>query len=220
VLDAHERAAAAGLDDLTDDAAVVEWAGGTLHVFEGEATNMKLTSPDDLGRAETAASPFTTLPDVRVGQGFDVHAFCPGDHVWLNGIRIPFEKALAGHSDADVGLHALTDAILGALADGDIGSHFPPSDPRWRGMASEHFLRHAVARVAARGGLLAHLDVTLLCEAPRIGSLREVMRDRIAEIAGIDPDRVGVKATTTEKLGFTGRGEGIAAMATATVRLP
>src|SRR6185312_3410662 len=158
--------------------------------------------------------------DVRTGSGIDVHAFAAGDHVTLGGVRIPHDRALTGHSDADVVLHALTDAILGALADGDIGVHFPPSDPQWRGASSDRFLSFAVTRLRARGGLIAHLDVNVVCEAPRIGPHRDAMRAAIARLAGIDITRVGVKATTSEKLGFTGRGEGIAAYATATVRLP
>jgi len=220
VLAAHEKAAAAGLADLTDDGAVVEWAGETLFVFEGEAGNMKITAPDDFDAAERTLAPLARLGDVRTGTGFDVHAFTEGDHVWLNGVRIMHDRALMGHSDADVGLHALTDAILGAIGDGDIGSHFPPSDPQWRGAASDRFLKHAADLVARRGGAIAHLDVTLLCEAPKIGPHREAMRARIAAITGIDIGRVGVKATTTEQLGFTGRREGIAAMANATIRLP
>ncbi|MDQ0393849.1 bifunctional 2-C-methyl-D-erythritol 4-phosphate cytidylyltransferase/2-C-methyl-D-erythritol 2,4-cyclodiphosphate synthase [Labrys monachus] len=218
--DAHLRAASAGIETLTDDGAVVEWAGHPLFVFEGEATNMKLTTEADFQRAEQAVSPLAALGDVRTGTGFDVHAFTDGDHVWLNGVRIPHEQALKGHSDADVGLHALTDAILGAIGDGDIGSHFPPSDPQWKGASSDRFLAHAAGLVARRGGAIAHLDVTILCEAPKIGPHREAMRARIADIAAIPVDRVGVKATTTESLGFTGRREGIAAMASATVRLP
>jgi 2-C-methyl-D-erythritol 4-phosphate cytidylyltransferase/2-C-methyl-D-erythritol 2,4-cyclodiphosphate synthase len=160
------------------------------------------------------------LSDVRTGTGIDVHAFGSGDHVVLGGVRIAHSRALTGHSDADVVLHALTDAILGALADGDIGAHFPPSDPQWRGAASDRFLKFAVERVAARGGRIAHLDVTIVCEAPKIGPHRDAMRARIAEIAGMAIERVAVKATTSEQLGFTGRGEGIACTATATVRLP
>jgi 2-C-methyl-D-erythritol 4-phosphate cytidylyltransferase/2-C-methyl-D-erythritol 2,4-cyclodiphosphate synthase len=152
--------------------------------------------------------------------GIDVHAFGPGDHVTLGGISIPHNRALTGHSDADVVLHALTDAILGALAEGDIGVHFPPSDPQWRGASSDRFLIFAVDRVKARGGRITHLDLTIVCEAPRIGEHRDAMRANIARLAGIGIDRVAVKATTSEKLGFTGRGEGIAAYATATVRLP
>jgi 2-C-methyl-D-erythritol 4-phosphate cytidylyltransferase/2-C-methyl-D-erythritol 2,4-cyclodiphosphate synthase len=150
----------------------------------------------------------------------DVHAFCAGDHVTLGGIRIPHSQSLTGHSDADVALHAITDAILGALADGDIGAHFPPSDPQWRGASSDRFLVFAVDRVRARRGRIAHLDLTIVCEAPRIGEHRDRMRANIAKIADIDVERVAVKATTSEKLGFTGRGEGIVAYATATVRLP
>ncbi|GLS18795.1 bifunctional enzyme IspD/IspF [Labrys miyagiensis] len=220
ILVSHLSAAAAGIGTLTDDGAVAEWAGHPLFIFEGETTNMKLTTESDFQHAEQFVSELAALGDVRTGTGFDVHAFTDGDHVWLNGLKIPHERALKGHSDADVGLHALTDAILGAIGDGDIGSHFPPSDPQWKGAASDRFLAHAVALVKARGGAIAHLDVTFLCEAPKIGPHREAMRARIAEIAGIPVDRVGVKATTTEQLGFTGRREGIAAMASATVRLP
>jgi 2-C-methyl-D-erythritol 4-phosphate cytidylyltransferase / 2-C-methyl-D-erythritol 2,4-cyclodiphosphate synthase len=215
---AHRRAAAAGRDDFTDDAALCEWAGRDVMLFAGEAGNMKLTTADDFARAE--ALRLAALADVRTGNGFDVHAFGPGDHVMLGGVRIAHVRALTGHSDADVVLHALTDAILGALAEGDIGAHFPPSDERWRGASSDGFLTFATERVRARGGLIAHLDVTLVCEAPRIGPHRDVMRARIAEIAGLAVDRVAVKATTSEGLGFTGRGEGIAAFAAATIRLP
>jgi 2-C-methyl-D-erythritol 4-phosphate cytidylyltransferase/2-C-methyl-D-erythritol 2,4-cyclodiphosphate synthase len=196
----------------------MEWAGHAVAVFDGEASNLKLTTTEDFARAE--AERMQALGDVRTGTGFDVHAFAEGDHVMLGGVRIPHGRGLSGHSDADAVLHAAVDAILGALADGDIGQHFPPSDPRWRGAPSELFLRDAVARLRARGGVLAHLDITVICEAPRIGPHRDAMRTRIAEIAGIDPARVGVKATTSEGLGFTGRREGIAAIATATLRLP
>jgi 2-C-methyl-D-erythritol 4-phosphate cytidylyltransferase / 2-C-methyl-D-erythritol 2,4-cyclodiphosphate synthase len=215
---AHRRAYESGRDDFTDDAALLEWAGVQVAVFPGESGNVKLTTADDFLRAE--AEHLARLADVRVGSGYDVHAFGDGDHVKLGGVRIPHDRGLSGHSDADVALHAAVDAILGALADGDIGQHFPPSDPRWRGAASELFLRDAVARVRARGGMLAHLDITVVCEAPRIGPHRDAIRARIAEIAGIDAGRVAIKATTSERLGFTGRGEGVAAMATATVRLP
>ena len=218
LLEAHQRAAAQGRNDFTDDAALAEWAGMKVSVFTGEAGNIKLTTPEDFARAEAIQS--AALGDVRTGSGLDVHAFGPGDHVTLGGIRIPHSHALTGHSDADVALHALTDAILGALADGDIGAHFPPSDPQWRGASSDRFLAFAVERVRIRGGQIAHLDLTVVCEAPRIGEHRDTMRANIARIAGIGIERVGVKATTSEKLGFTGRGEGIAAYATATVRLP
>jgi 2-C-methyl-D-erythritol 4-phosphate cytidylyltransferase / 2-C-methyl-D-erythritol 2,4-cyclodiphosphate synthase len=218
LLDAHRRAAQAGRHDFTDDAALCEWAGVQVHIFEGETTNMKLTTPDDFAKAEAAH--LMALGDVRTGIGFDVHAFGDGDHVMLGGIAIPHARGLSGHSDADVVLHALVDAILGALSDGDIGHHFPPSDPQWRGATSDRFLAFAVERVKARGGMIAHLDTTVICEAPKIGPHRDAMRDSIARIAGIAVDRVAVKATTSEQLGFTGRREGIAAMASATVRLP
>ncbi len=218
LLDAHLRAAAQGREDFTDDAALAEWAGMTVTVFEGEPGNIKITDAADFARAEVME--FAALGDVRTGSGLDVHAFGPGDHVMLGGLRIPHGQALTGHSDADVVLHALTDALLGALAEGDIGAHFPPSDPQWRGATSDRFLRFAVERVKARGGRIAHLDVTVVCEAPRIGPHRDAMRARIAELAGIAIERVAVKATTSEKLGFTGRGEGIATTATATIRLP
>jgi 2-C-methyl-D-erythritol 4-phosphate cytidylyltransferase / 2-C-methyl-D-erythritol 2,4-cyclodiphosphate synthase len=187
-------------------------------VFAGEPGNVKLTTEEDFARA--GATAWAALPDIRTATGYDVHAFAPGDHVRLGGIRIAHDRALSGHSDADVALHALVDAILGALAEGDIGAHFPPSDPQWRGAASEKFLAFAAERVHQRGARIAHLDVTLICEAPRIGEHRDAMRGRIAEIAGVGIDRVAVKATTNERLGFIGRGEGIAAIATATVRLP
>jgi len=218
IIEAHVRAAAAGREDFTDDAALAEWAGHRVTVFPGEATNVKLTTNDDFIRAE--AIRMAALADVRTGNGFDVHAFGDGDHVMLGGVRIPHSRGLTGHSDADVVLHALVDAVLGALADGDIGSHFPPNDPQWRGASSDRFLAFACERVRARSGMIAHLDATVVCEAPRVAPHRDTMRARIAAIAGIPIERVGVKATTSEKLGFTGRGEGIVAMATATVRLP
>jgi 2-C-methyl-D-erythritol 4-phosphate cytidylyltransferase / 2-C-methyl-D-erythritol 2,4-cyclodiphosphate synthase len=218
LLEAHQRAHAAGREDFTDDAALAEWAGIKVGTFEGEAGNMKLTTADDFLRAGTAE--LAALADVRTGSGYDVHAFADGDHVTLGGVRIPHKQGLSGHSDADVILHALVDAILGALADGDIGVHFPPSDPQWRGASSDRFLAFAIERLRARGGRIAHLDVNVICEAPRIGPHRDAMRSRIAEIAGIDVSRVAVKATTSEKLGFIGRREGMAAFATATIRLP
>jgi 2-C-methyl-D-erythritol 4-phosphate cytidylyltransferase/2-C-methyl-D-erythritol 2,4-cyclodiphosphate synthase len=218
LLAAHRRAQAAGRDDFTDDAALAEWAGLMVTTFEGEAANVKLTTNEDFTRAE--ALKLAAAADVRTGFGYDVHPFGDGDHVVLGGVRIPHGRGLAGHSDADVVLHALVDAILGALADGDIGVHFPPSDPQWRGASSDRFLAFAVERLRARGGLLAHVDITIVCEAPRIGPHRDAIRARIAEIAGITATRVGVKATTSEKMGFTGRGEGMVAYANATVRLP
>ncbi len=159
------------------------------------------------------------MEEFRTGHGFDVHALTAGDRVILCGVEIPHSHGLEGHSDADVGLHALTDALLGAIGDGDIGSHFPPSDPQWKGASSDRFLRDAKARVLARGGVIIHADVTLICEAPKIGPHREAMRARIASILDLAIDRISVKATTTERLGFIGRGEGIAALATATVKL-
>jgi 2-C-methyl-D-erythritol 4-phosphate cytidylyltransferase / 2-C-methyl-D-erythritol 2,4-cyclodiphosphate synthase len=218
LLAAHRKADAAGRDEFTDDAALAEWAGMAVSVFEGETGNIKLTTAEDFARAEAMA--FAALGDIRTGTGYDVHAFGDGDHVMLGGVRIPFGHGLSGHSDADVALHALVDAILGALAEGDIGTHFPPSDPQWRGASSDRFLKFAVERVRARGGRIAHLDVTIVCEAPRVGPHRDAMRARVAELAGVSRERVAIKATTSEKLGFTGRGEGMVAFATATVRLP
>ena len=215
ILAAHR--AAKGMD-LPDDAAVAERAGLAVHLVAGSEDNVKVTTPEDLARAERWAA--SRLGDVRTGQGFDVHAFGPGDHVWLCGVKVPHDRGLVGHSDADCGLHALTDAILGALGAGDIGVHFPPSDPRWRAAPSHRFLRHAADLVAQAGGSIAHIDVTLICERPKIGSHRAAMVARIAEILGLDSKRVSVKATTTETLGFTGRGEGMAAQAIATLRLP
>jgi 2-C-methyl-D-erythritol 4-phosphate cytidylyltransferase/2-C-methyl-D-erythritol 2,4-cyclodiphosphate synthase len=218
ILDAHRRAAREGRDDFTDDAALAEWAGLTVATFEGDPANMKLTTPEDFVREEARLG--AMLGDVRTGSGYDVHAFGDGDHVMICGVRVPHTRGFLAHSDGDVGLHALVDAILGALADGDIGSHFPPSDPQWKGAASHQFLKYAVDRVTARGGRIAHLDVTLICERPKIGQYRDAMRARIAEITGLNLSRVAVKATTSERLGFTGREEGIAAMASATIRLP
>jgi 2-C-methyl-D-erythritol 4-phosphate cytidylyltransferase / 2-C-methyl-D-erythritol 2,4-cyclodiphosphate synthase len=218
IVEAHRRAAAAQRDSFTDDAALAEWAGQRVSVFEGEADNVKITTKDDFIRGEMTR--FATISDVRTGNGFDVHAFAEGNHVMLGGIRIPHSHGVTGHSDADVALHALVDAILGALAEGDIGAHFPPSDPQWKGAASDRFLAFACERVRKRGGIISHLDVTVVCEAPRISPHRDAMRARIAAIANLAVDRVAVKATTSEKLGFAGRGEGIFAMATATIRLP
>jgi 2-C-methyl-D-erythritol 4-phosphate cytidylyltransferase / 2-C-methyl-D-erythritol 2,4-cyclodiphosphate synthase len=227
ILKAHEEAVAAGREDLTDDAAVAEWAGLCVELVEGSEANVKLTTAEDLARAERwaeqRAAQATGGPsapgEVRTGQGFDVHRFATGDHVWLCGVRIPHAQALEGHSDADVGLHALTDALLGTIGDGDIGQHFPNTDPRWRGAASHVFLADAASRVRARGGTISNVDVTLLCEAPKIAPHREAMRARVAAVLQIDISRVAVKATTTEGLGFTGRREGIAALAMATVML-
>jgi len=218
LLDAHQRAAKEGRDDFTDDASLAEWAGIKVATFAGESGNVKLTTDEDFAKAESRR--IANLADLRLGNGFDVHAFGDGDHVWLGGVKIPHDRGLTGHSDADVALHALVDAILGAIADGDIGKHFSPNDPRWRGASSDQFLKFAVERVNKRGGKVAHLDLTIVCEAPRIGPHRDAIRKRIAEIAEMSIERVAVKATTSEQLGFTGRKEGIVAMATATVRLP
>jgi 2-C-methyl-D-erythritol 4-phosphate cytidylyltransferase/2-C-methyl-D-erythritol 2,4-cyclodiphosphate synthase len=218
ILAAHRKAAAAGARELTDDAAIAEWAGHRVHVFEGEIGNMKVTNADDVRVAEMRL--IRDLQDVRTGQGYDVHAFGPGDHVWLGGLKVPHDQGLVGHSDADVLSHAITDALLGALADGDIGSHFPPSDPQWRGAASKIFLAAAAAKVRERGGAVAHIDATLVCERPKIGPYRDAIRASIAAIVDIPLDRVAIKATTSERLGFTGREEGIISMAIATIRLP
>jgi 2-C-methyl-D-erythritol 4-phosphate cytidylyltransferase/2-C-methyl-D-erythritol 2,4-cyclodiphosphate synthase len=183
----------------------------------GSEENLKITTEEDLSRAERLLS--ARCADARTGFGFDVHRFGPGDHVMLCGIRVPHDRGLIGHSDADVGLHALTDALLGTIGGGDIGQHFAPTDPRWRGADSAQFLRSAVDRVRARSGLIRNLDVTIVCEAPRIGPYRAAMIERIAAIACVEADRVNVKATTSEGLGFIGRGEGIAAQAVATVGL-
>jgi 2-C-methyl-D-erythritol 4-phosphate cytidylyltransferase/2-C-methyl-D-erythritol 2,4-cyclodiphosphate synthase len=218
ILEAHRRAAKDGRSDFTDDAAIAEWAGLTVATFEGDVANMKLTTPEDFVREEARLA--SLLGDIRTGTGYDVHAFGEGDHLMLCGVRVPHTKGFLAHSDGDVGLHALVDAILGALADGDIGSHFPPSDAKWKGASSDQFLKYAIERVTARGGRVANLEVTMICERPKIGPLRDTMRARIAEISGVDISRVAVKATTSERLGFTGREEGIAATASATIRLP
>jgi 2-C-methyl-D-erythritol 4-phosphate cytidylyltransferase/2-C-methyl-D-erythritol 2,4-cyclodiphosphate synthase len=203
--------------ELTDDAAVLESIGLHVSLVEGSNSLDKITTAEDLARAEQS---FSAPLETRVGQGIDVHAFGPGSSIMMCGIEIPHEQGLVGHSDADVGLHALTDAILGALGDGDIGQHFSPNDPRWRGADSAVYLAHAASLVKARGGVIRHLDVTLICEAPKVGPHRAAMRARIAQILDLAIDRVSVKATTTERLGFTGRREGIAAEAIATLALP
>ncbi len=209
--------AAARDAELTDDAAVAEQAGLPVRLVAGSADNIKITTAEDMAGAERQLTAVAGL--VRVGTGFDVHRFGAGDHVMLCGVVVPHDRGLEGHSDADVGLHAITDAVLGTISEGDIGSHFPPSDAQWRDADSEVFLRHAAELVARRGGIIDALDVTLICEQPRIGPHRDGMRRRIADIAGVAPSAVSVKASTTEGLGFTGRGEGIAAQAVATVRL-
>jgi 2-C-methyl-D-erythritol 4-phosphate cytidylyltransferase/2-C-methyl-D-erythritol 2,4-cyclodiphosphate synthase len=220
ILSAHRRAAEAGKDAFTDDAALAEWAGLAVQLVASAGTNMKLTTPDDFALAERLLGGSAPQFEPRTGRGFDVHAFKSGDHVWLCGVRVPHTRSLEGHSDADVALHALTDAILGAIGDGDIGEHFPPSDPAWRGAPSRLFVEDALRRVRALGGRVANVDVTILCEAPKIGPHRAGMCRSIADMLQIDPSRVGVKATTMEGLGFVGRGEGIAAIASALILLP
>jgi 2-C-methyl-D-erythritol 4-phosphate cytidylyltransferase/2-C-methyl-D-erythritol 2,4-cyclodiphosphate synthase len=214
---AHAAAATTQDAEMTDDAAVAEQAGLDVRLVAGSEDNIKITTAEDMAGAERRLTAVAGL--VRVGTGFDVHRFGAGDHVMLCGVVVPHDRGLEGHSDADVGLHAITDAVLGTISEGDIGSHFPPSDAQWRDADSEVFLRHAAELVARRGGIIDALDVTLICEQPRIGPHREAMRRRIADIAGVAPSAVSVKASTTEGLGFTGRGEGIAAQAVATVRL-
>ncbi len=219
LLDAHRRAASVPDLAVTDDAAVMEWAGHSVAVFAGDPGNGKLTLPEDFDAAERRLGG-GLLTDIRTGQGYDVHAFGPGDHVWLGGVRIPHECGVIAHSDGDVALHAATDALLGAVGDGDIGTHFPPSDPQWRGASSDRFLAHAASLIAARKGRIGNLDLTIVCETPKVGPHRAAIRERIAAILGIAPDRISIKATTSEKMGFTGRREGLAALAVATVILP
>jgi 2-C-methyl-D-erythritol 4-phosphate cytidylyltransferase/2-C-methyl-D-erythritol 2,4-cyclodiphosphate synthase len=202
----------------TDDMALAELAGLDVVVVPGEESNMKVTTPKDLSMAEQLLS--ARLGDSRTGFGYDAHRFAPGDHVWLCGVKIAHDHALEGHSDADAGLHALTDAILGAIGAGDIGMHFPPTDERWRGAPSWKFLDHAAGLVREAGGAISHCDVTIICERPKVGPHREAMRKKIAEILKLDLSRVSVKATTTEGMGFEGRREGLAAQAVATVRMP
>lgn len=213
LLDAHEAAES----QTTDDAALLEARGQEVRLVEGAESLFKITTEADLMRAENM---MTSIMEPRVGTGFDVHRLGAGETITLCGIDIAHERTLIGHSDADVGLHAITDAVLGAIADGDIGSHFPPSDPQWKGAASDQFLMHARDLVRNKGGRITHIDVTLICEQPKIGPHRPAMRRRIADIMELPESRISVKATTSEKLGFTGRGEGIAAQAAATVLLP
>jgi 2-C-methyl-D-erythritol 4-phosphate cytidylyltransferase / 2-C-methyl-D-erythritol 2,4-cyclodiphosphate synthase len=204
--------------EMTDDTAIAEHAGMSVVLVDGSEDNFKITTREDLDRAERMTG--TMSGETRIGTGFDVHAFGDGDHITLCGVRIDHDRALEGHSDADVALHAVTDALLGAIAEGDIGSHFPPSDPQWKGAASRVFLEHAAGLIAARGGSVGNIDLTIICEAPKIGPHRDALRASLADILAIEEQRISVKATTTEKLGFTGRGEGIAAQAAVTVRLP
>jgi len=204
--------------DATDDAQMVRDTGHDVTIVPGDIMLEKITQPEDFERAEALLARVPLVS--RTGMGFDVHRLEAGQELWLGGLLIPHSHGLSGHSDADVAIHALVDALLGALCEGDIGSHFPPSDPQWRGAASDRFMAFAVERVAARGGIIDHVDLTIICEAPKIGPHREAMRARLAEIMGVPVARISVKATTTERLGLTGRGEGIAAQAVATVRLP
>jgi len=221
ILEAHRAAADAGRSDFTDDAAIAEWAGITVRLVEGSPDNVKITWARDIAIADQRMRMMsTTFPDVRTGNGYDVHSFGEGDHVTLCGIKIPFNKGLSGHSDADVGLHALTDALLATKGLGDIGTHFPPSDQQWRGAASRIFVEHAAKLVREHGGRIANVDITLICEAPKVGPHRDAMTVELCDMLGISPDRVSIKATTNEKLGFLGRGEGIAAIATASVVYP
>lgn len=216
ILAAHRAASDGG--GLTDDAAVAEAAGMSVSLVQGSADNFKITGPDDLARAEAILA--ARAGGIRVGSGFDVHRLGPGDGLTLCGVAIAGERTLIGHSDADVALHAVTDALLGAAGEGDIGMHFPPGDPAWAGASSGRFVRHAAQLIAKRGGAILHLDLTIICEAPKIAPHREAMRRCLADLTGIPSGHVSVKATTTEGLGVTGRGEGIAAQAAATIRLP
>jgi 2-C-methyl-D-erythritol 4-phosphate cytidylyltransferase / 2-C-methyl-D-erythritol 2,4-cyclodiphosphate synthase len=220
LLAAHRAEAASGRPPALDDAEVFRRAGRPVRLIQGSPENFKITTAADLDRARRLAGAGTPPLEFRTGQGFDVHRFAPGTHVWLCGVRIPHDHRLEGHSDADVGLHALSDALYGALAEGDIGRHFPPTDPQWKGAESHIFLAHAAGLVAARGGRVVNADVTLLAEAPRIAPHADAMRARMAALLGTAPARVAVKATTMERMGFVGRGEGIAALATATIALP
>jgi 2-C-methyl-D-erythritol 4-phosphate cytidylyltransferase/2-C-methyl-D-erythritol 2,4-cyclodiphosphate synthase len=216
ILEAHRKAQG---QSLTDDAAVAEKAGMQVALVQSNPDNLKLTNPDDLDRARRLLG-MGALPDVRTGFGFDVHRFVKGDHMTLCGHRFAHDQSLEGHSDADAGLHALTDAILATFGAGDIGMHFPPSDPKWKNADSTHFLRHALDLLHQRGGALSHIDITIICERPKIGPQREAMRARLSELLKLAHERISVKATTTEQLGFTGRGEGIAVQAVVTARFP
>ena len=219
IFEAHQAAALGGREDFTDDAAIAEWHGMDVAIVLGAERNIKLTTKEDFELADHLLGTGRATVEMRTGTGFDVHAFEAGNRLMLCGISIPHDMGLAGHSDADVGLHALTDALLGAIGAGDIGQHFPPSDPRWKGADSSHFLSHTAKILREHGARIVNVDVTLICERPKIGPHAQAMRARIGEILRIDAGRVSVKATTTEGLGFTGRQEGIAAMASATVEM-
>ncbi len=217
ILSAHTRASRLPRE-FTDDAAIAEWAGMTVALTPGSARNIKITHPDDFIRAERLLGGYAM--ETRVGTGFDVHPFEPGDAVMLGGVAIPHTHRLKGHSDADAALHALCDAIYGAIGEGDIGTHFPPSDPQWKAAPSSTFLAHAARKIAERAGRIVNLDLTIVAEAPRIAPHVAAMRETIARICGVTPARIAIKATTSEQLGFTGRREGIVAMATATIEVP
>ncbi len=217
IYEAHSLASQTDTHEFTDDAAVAESSGMKVKLVEGNADNFKITTMQDFHAAEEKLSMMTAVADVRTGSGYDVHTLGAGNSVILCGVEIPHTQSLQGHSDADVGLHALTDALLGTLGAGDIGSHFPPSDPKWRGASSDRFIQHAVKLVREAGGVIANMDVTIICEAPKIGIHRDIMRERVSQICGVEIARVSVKATTNEKIGFIGREEGIAAIATASV---
>ncbi len=219
ILSAHVAEAASATAPALDDTEVYRRAGHSVHLIAGRADNFKITTTADMVRAERLVEQETTM-ETRTGHGFDVHRFVPGDGVWLCGVHIKHSARLDGHSDADVGLHALSDALYGALAEGDIGTHFPPTDPQWKGAESHVFLTHAAERVRARGGRVVNFDITLLCEAPKIAPHAAEMRSRMSEITGVSADRISVKATTMERMGFVGREEGMGAIATATVELP
>jgi 2-C-methyl-D-erythritol 4-phosphate cytidylyltransferase / 2-C-methyl-D-erythritol 2,4-cyclodiphosphate synthase len=216
ILEAHRKWQG---NSFTDDAAVAEHAGLRVTLIHSNPDNMKLTNPDDLDRARRLLG-IGALPDVRTGFGYDVHRFVPGSQITLCGHTFPHDHSLEGHSDADAGLHALTDAILGTIGEGDIGVHFPPSEAKWKGADSTVFLRHAVDLLRQKGGAISHVDITFICERPKIGPQRAAMTKRLSELLKITSDRIGIKASTTEQLGFTGRGEGLAVQAVATVRLP
>ncbi len=217
IWDAHAKASMIDPHGFTDDAAVAEHTGLSMHLVEGNKENFKITTAEDLCAAEEKLSMNSAIPDVRTGSGYDVHTLGEGSSVILCGVEIPHTQSLQGHSDADVGLHALTDALLGTIGEGDIGSHFPPSDPQWKGASSDRFIEHAVKLVREAGGVIANMDVTIICEAPKIGPHRDIMRETISNICGVELSRISVKATTNERIGFIGREEGIAALAAVSV---
>lgn len=220
LLAAHRAARSVPDRDFTDDAALLEWQGRSVAMVPGELDNIKITLPEDFARAERILGAARLPPEIRTGIGYDVHAFTDGDHVMLGGVRIAHARGVLAHSDGDVALHAATDALLGAISDGDIGTHFPPSEPAWKDVASTRFLEHAASLVRKRGGVISSLDITIVAEAPRVGPHREAMQRSIAVAAGTEPGRVSIKATTSEKLGFLGRREGLAAFAIATIAFP